>query len=241
MSTNRMQSRMQRMHRALACGNGFTLLEILLAIFILAIVMSLVFGSFQGVFSSADRINATSDLYEMAGAGLVRISADLTALHIAQKPRYKPPDIDSDPDPYRIEGTTEYMGGRSYAMLRFTSLAHLPMGRNPRNGIARIVYYVQAAPNGTYALHRSDALYPFAEFKPSASDPIVCEQVRAFKVIYYDKDGRESEEWDSESDTFENSTPRTIGIRLTLGSEESDYEFSTEVALPVHRSISRRR
>ncbi len=237
MSTNKIQ----RGRRASARQHGFTLLEILLAIFILSIVMSLVFGSFHGVFSSADKINATSDLYEMAGAGLSRISSDLTAIQIMQTPRYEFPQIDSDPDPYRVEGTTEYMGGRSYAMLRFTSLAHLPMGPGPRGGIARIVYYVQAAENGTYALHRSDTLYPFEEFKPSASDPIVCEQVRAFKVIYYDKEGRESEQWDSESDNFENSTPRTIGILLTLGSEDSAYDFSTEVALPVHRSISRRR
>lgn len=227
--------------RAKRPDRGFTLLEILAAMFILSIVMGLLFGTFEGVFSNADHVNAASDIYEMAGAGLGRITADLKAIHIIQPPRYKAPDLDSEPDPYRLEAGTEYAGGQTFAMLRFTSMAHLPMGRDARDGIARIVYYVQDTPDGGFVLRRSDAPYPFPEFEPAPTDPVLCEQVRAFKLIYYDKEGRESEEWNSESDLYDYSTPRSIGVRLTLGSEETPYEFGTEVLLPVHRSVSRRR
>lgn len=220
---------------------GFTLLEILAAMFILSIVMALLFGTFEGVFSNADHINAASELYEMAGAGLGRITTDLKAIHIMQPPRYKVPDLDSEPDLYRLEGGVEYMGGRTFSQLRFTSLAHLPMGREAREGIARIVYYVQDTREGEFILRRSDMLYPFEVFEPSPTDPVVAEKVRGFKFTYYDKDGRESEEWNSESDLYEFSTPRTIGVHLTLGNEEAAYTFSTEVDLPVHRTVSRRR
>jgi general secretion pathway protein J len=220
---------------------GFTLLEILAAIFIFSIVMGLVFGTFGGVFSSADRVSAASDLYEMASASMGRMTTDLKAIHITQPPRYKAPDLDSEPDIYRVEGRAEYMGGQSVATIRFTSLAHLPIGRNPREGITRIVYYVQDTQDDGYVLRRSDAPFPFQPFEPSSTDPVLCEQVIAFKVVYYDKEGRESEEWNSESDLYEYSTPQAVGIELTIGSEQMSYTFATEVALPMVRSISRRR
>lgn len=223
-------------------SRGFTLLEVLVAIFILAIVMGLIFGTFEGVFSNADHVKAGSDLYEMADSCTRRIRADLTALHVMQEPRYQIPGMDSDPDIYRIEGKTESMGGGTFSQLRFTSLAHLPIGGEDRTGIAEIVYYVQDTGNDTYVLRRSDKLYPYPEtFEPKDTDPILCEQVRAFKLTYYDKEGREQEEWNSDGDAFEYSTPKSIAVHLTLGSESDAYDFDTEIELPVQRFISPKR
>ncbi|MCJ8500579.1 prepilin-type N-terminal cleavage/methylation domain-containing protein [Desulfatitalea alkaliphila] len=223
------------------CSRGFTLLEILAAIFIFSIVMGLVFGTFGGVFSSADRVGAASDLHEMASACLVRMATDLKAIHVAREPRYKAPDMDDPPDPYRVEGGTEYLGGELFSRLRFTSLAHLPIGRQPREGIARIVYYPEMKTEGERILRRADNLFPYDDFTPSPTDPVICEQVLSFKVVYFDKEGRDTEEWNSESDLYEHSTPRAVGIELTLGDEQMSYTFVTEVDLPMVRSISRRR
>lgn len=226
-------------------NRGFTLLEILVAIFILAIVMGLIFGTFNGVFSNADHVSAGSDIYAMADSCLRRISADLTALHVTQAIRYKMPLTDSKPDKpdiYRIEGTTDSFGGKSFSRLRFSSLAHLPIDGENHQGIAEIVYYVQETADNTYVLRRADKLYPYPEsFEPKKSDPILCEQVRAFKVTYYDKQGREHDEWDSDSSDYEYSTPESIAIHLTIGSESNSYDFSTEITLPVHRFISQKR
>lgn len=224
---------------------GFTLLEILVAIFILGIVMSLIFGTFEGVFSDADHVSAGSDIYEMADSCLKRIRTDLTALQVTQDIRYKIPTTDSKPDKpdlYRIEGKTDSFGASTFSRLRFTSLAHLPIGGENHEGIAEIVYYVQETADNTYVLRRSDKLYPYPEsFEPKESDPILCEQVRAFKLTYYDKKGREREEWDSDSDDCEYSTPKAIAVHLTIGSESDSYDFSTEIDLPVHRFISQKR
>jgi general secretion pathway protein J len=226
-------------------STGFTLLEILVAIFILAIVMGLIFGTFEGVFSDADRVNAGSDIYAMADSCLKRIRTDLTALHVTQDIMYKIPSTDSKPDKpdiYRIEGKTDSFGASSFSRLRFTSLAHLPIGGENREGIAEIVYYVQETGNNTYVLRRSDKLYPYSEsFEPKESDPILCENVRAFKLTYYDKKDREQEEWNSEGDDYEYSTPKAIAVHLTIGSESDSYDFSTEILLPVYRFVSQKR
>jgi general secretion pathway protein J len=215
--------------------NGFTLLEILLAMFILTIVVSLVFGSFNSVFSSADQINASSDLVEMGNACLNRIKQDLEGLHVTLYPRYKPPDIDDEPELYRIQGREEMNGGNSFARLRFTSLGHLPLNQDSREGIAEIVYYVLADEADGYVIKRADHLYPYPEFEENPLDPTVCEQVRSFKLVYYDNEGRDHETWDSESDDNDFSTPKTIMIQLSVGEEDNIFTFSTEIALPVQR------
>ncbi len=220
------------------CRKGFTLLEILVAMAIFSLVMGLIFGTFEGVFSNADHVNAGSDIYEMADACLGRMTADLSATHILQVPRFKIPEMDDDPDLYRIVGENEYRSGSTFAKLRFTSLAHLPIDGSDRQGIAEIVYYVQETENNEFVIRRKDTLYPYPEeFEENDKDPVLCENVREFKITFYDKDGDEEEEWNSDDDDYEYCTPNVIGIELKLGDEEAPYEFKTAVKLPMQRII----
>lgn len=214
---------------------GFTLLEILVALFILATIITLIFGSFEGVFVNADHINAASDLFEMGTTCMSRMTADLEALHIMNYPRYRPPDIDDDPEIYHIEGTLDPIGGETFSRLRFASLAHLPLNQDHRQGIAQIIYYVQSEGRNGNVLRRADDLYPYPQFEPRPSDPVLCEKVLSFQLIYHSIDGDEEEEWDSESDDVGYATPRSIGIKLSLGDEEHSFEFKTEVTLQLYR------
>ncbi len=220
--------------RPAAC-RGFTLIEVLAAIFIFALVVGLTFGSFEGVFSAADHVNAGSQLYEMGNSGLERIVSDLKAIHVMTYPRYSKPDIDDEPDIYQIKGETVSAGGESFARLRLASLAHLAFQPNGQDGIAQLVYYVQETEDDQYVLRRSDKLYPYPEFEEDPMDPVVFEQIRAFDLVYYDDEGQEYEEWDSESDDFEYSTPKSIGIKLKLGDQQNSVNFETRVSLPIFR------
>ena len=222
--------------RYAACRRGFTLIEILLAISILAIVVSMVMVSFDNIFSNADHINIGSDILALGNNALDRITMDLNALYVMAYPRYTPPDFDDDPDIYRLVGQTRNLAGEVFGWLRFTSLAHLPFNQMISEGIAEIVYYVEQTEEGQFILRRSDTLFPYPEeFEESPDDPVVCEQVREFRLTFYDQEGDELEEWDTEEYDLEFGTPRAIGIKLTIGDEESSFVFSTQVALPVHR------
>jgi general secretion pathway protein J len=217
-------------------SSGFTLLEILTAIFILAIVVSMVLGAFDAIFTNADRVSNRSDLNEMGAAALDRMATDLKAIHVMPYPRYKPPQLlDDEPDIYRVEGKTSNVGGDTFAWLRFTSSAHLPLNHVASEGIAEIVYYVQKASDDAFIIRRADHLYPYPEFEESETDPEVCEQVRGFTLTYFDANGKEYEEWDSESDETEYGTPRAIKIKLALGDETAPDIFTTQIVLPVYR------
>ena len=214
---------------------GFTLMEILLAFLILGIVVTTVLASFNAVFSTTDTLENSSRYYEMAQNCLSRIALDLDALYVTQPPLYKPPEFDDPPDPYRIAGTINNIDGTGFAQLRFTSRAHIPLEEEMKGGIAEIVYYVTAKNDGQLVLRRADHLYPYPPFEDNPGDPILCEYVKSLAFKYYDAEGSESEEWNSDSGDYDHATPEAIGIQLEIGRESESQYFETTVKLAVQR------
>jgi general secretion pathway protein J len=217
--------------------SGFTLLEILIAISIFAVVVTTVFGSFHGVFGQVGILQESMDAHEMAKNCLDRMMTDLQSIHVAQPPAYSPPENTTAADPYRVVGETVEEGGSSFGRLRFASLAHVPLGRHKRSGIAEIVYHVTAEADGTFMLRRSDRLDPAGadETAGPANDPILCEGLRSVAFIFINAEGDPQEVWDSDSDAFDFQTPRAVRIRLVLGMAETAHVFETAVVLPQVR------
>ena len=215
---------------------GFTLLEVLIAIFIFAIVMTTVFGSFNLVFMGVNDIEAGMGRYDTARACLNRILLDLQAVQLTMKPRYRPPGNDGAPDPYRIVGDTSDADGETFGRLRFASLAHVPIGQSNWEGVAEIVYYVEQDQGDRFVLRRTDRLEPFEEDREEISDPILCDRLIGLTFTYYDAEGNDYENWDSESEDFGYATPAAIEIKLILGTEGNSDTFTTMVRLPQYRS-----
>ncbi len=210
-------------------------MEILLAFLILGIVVTTILASFNAVFSTTDTLKNSSQYFNMAKNCLNRMTLDLEALYVQQQPLYKPPDFDDPPDPYRIEGSTTDVGGTSFATIRFTSSAHIPLEKSKRGGIAEIIYYVQAKNEGQLVLKRADHLYPYPEFEEKGGDPALCNNLKSLEFKYIDADGSESDEWDSDSDDYGYATPAAVRIQLEVGNETTSYDFETTIRLAVQR------
>ena len=214
---------------------GFTLLEILIALFIFSVVVTTIFGSYNFIFSSTDALDSGIAVYEPARNCLNRMTTDLQAVYVTLPPVYTPPGFDAPPDTYRFSGEMDTVGDTSFSRLRFTSLAHVAFEKNQQEGIAEIVYYVQPGDNGTFILRRSDTLYPYQPFREKGTDPVLCENLKSLKFTYYDAEGADADHWDSDSDEFKYATPRAVGIQLELGNGSSSQQFATLVTLPVYR------
>jgi general secretion pathway protein J len=216
-------------------AQGFTLMEVLVATAILAVVVTAILASFNSVFSTTEALDESSDIYEMAKNCLKRMVFDLESIHIAQRPMYKPPELDQPPDPYRIVATTKDIGGTGFAQIRFASKAHVRLEQSPREGIAEIIYYVQSKDEGHLVLKRADNLYPFPDFKEKGSDPVLSKYVKSLAFKFYDQEGSEYDVWDSDSDEFGYATPKVIAIRLELANKSASQTFETRVLLPLLR------
>ncbi|MCF8111612.1 MAG: prepilin-type N-terminal cleavage/methylation domain-containing protein [Desulfobacteraceae bacterium] len=233
--------------------SGFTLLELLIAITIFAVIATLVYSTFNAVISKTDAIKEESTVNEMAAACLNRISMDLQALYVEQYPLYKPPDYDDDPDPYRFVGETEYIGGEQFPRLGFASTEHLPMSGKQKpasgnsgaipSGLARIRYHVDkpgdAAPDSGYVLKRGDTPWPYDDSdgidRDPEKDPVLCTDISELRFIYLDEKGDEFETWDSEAEDMDYATPRAVQVYLKIDIGSRQYPFSTRVVLPVFR------
>jgi general secretion pathway protein J len=216
-------------------NRGFTLLEIVIAIFIFSIIVTTIFGSYNSVFTGTEIMNEGVTSYETARTCLDRMIFDLESIHVSLPPQYSPPDFNGPPDPYRIVGSTDNIQTVSFPKLRFTSTAHVSFGGTTESLIAEIVYYVQATDNGHYLLRRADNLYPYEEFEENANDPVLCENLKSLTFNYYDREGTEYEMWDSDAEDFGYATPAAIGITLELTSGTDSLWFKTMVTLPVYR------
>ena len=89
--------------------------------------------------------------------------------------------------------------------------------------------------DGQAVLRRADHLYPYPQFEDNPGDPILCENVKSLAFKYYDAEGTESEEWNSDSGDYDHATPEAIGIQLEIGSESESHNFETTVKLAVQR------
>ncbi|BBO67444.1 hypothetical protein DSCA_13740 [Desulfosarcina alkanivorans] len=219
-------------------ASGFTLMEILVAIFIFALLITTIFGSFRAVFSSADAVGGDVAVFASARTCLGRMATDLSGLYISDYPRYAKPEFNEPEDPYRFVGDVSDLAGSSFGLLQFASLAHLPINRDYRQGVGRIVYYVVQQPDESLVLRRADHLYPFPEFEPSEDDPILCDRLLALEFEYMDADGESSDRWDSESADTEYATPRSVAVRLTVGQPSRPTTFSTRIPLHVYRKAA---
>jgi general secretion pathway protein J len=230
------KSQQQPAARSQQPDKGFTLMEILVATAILAIVVTTVLASFNSVFSTTAVLDEGADIYEMAKNCLKRMTLDLESIYTTQRPIYKPPELDQPPDPYRIVATSEDTGGTGFAQtLRFASRAHVGLENSLRKGIAEVIYYVKAGDNGQLTLKRADHLYPYPEFEKKGSDPTLCKYVKSLSFKFYDKEGTEFDVWDSDSDEFGYATPTAIAIKLELANRAVSHNFETMVALPISR------
>jgi len=216
-------------------ADGFTLLEVLLAIFFFSIIITTIFGAYTAVLDKAESVENNLVFNEMAQVCLNRIILDLKSVYVTLPPLYKQPTIDSLPDPYRIVTAPSESGDDRFMTLRFTSLAHVALDRQFQSGAAEIVYYVQARDDGQFVLRRSDRLFFDEPFEPRPGDPILCESVKNLIFRFVDHEGEEHDKWDSEADDFDYATPRVIAIKLEIGTASSTFAYETRVNLPVYR------
>ncbi len=220
--------------------SGFTLVEVLVAITLFAIVVSTLFGSFKMVISTINPLHQGLDDYEMARNAMDRIILDLKSLCLTHDPLYSPTDMEGaeHPDPFQFFSEKVSVGETSFSLLRFASFEHLGMKGDPNTRIGILHYYVEMAENSTMVLKRADTaavLFKGAEEMALRDNPVLCERVRSFELSFVDQEGKQVETWDSDASEFEFATPYSIKIKLEIGEGETFHLFSTTLVLPTRR------
>ena len=207
---------------------GFTLVEILIAIFILSLVMATVYASYTGTLKNSRQLEEEGNIYKMARASMDRIIKDLSSLQKSS-------------GSFDLHAEKKNSGNREFHSVSFWSASHLAFGENEsEERPAEISYYVREDDDGkSFSLLRSDLSGAKPDqTKKADSGFIICKNIDTFRLTFYDAAGGESDSWSASSvpGQEKGKAPEAIKIELFLvnpADSEKPYKFMTKVFLPV--------
>ncbi len=225
---------------SLAPKNGFTLLEVLISIFILVTVLSTVFASYTGTFRIIGETESQADIYQMARVAFERMSEDLQSVYAYI------PETSKDPG---FGATNDSSGGESLSFvgesteMHFPAKAHLSFGKEKECGQLAIITYTgkqNQADNEPFTLRRKDILLTdiYGQIhgeKPTETHSYpVCNNLASVEFKYYNDEGEDNDSWDSSSE--EGAFPKKVSVSLEFvnpSDPETPFKFSTSLILQV--------
>ena len=220
---------------------GFTLLEILMAIFIFAIVISLAYSSFNASFRIIDSTSSQSATYSMAKVAMERIQEDLESFYPAEEMIFS--------------GRTDTIGGHRADSLEFTSSAAVRLHPKQKlTGYTIISYQVREDPETkTLQLFRSEnpAFTDSDEKNSNSKQLLLCTNLLEVAFDYRNSDGMDVTEWDEKINKDGNmELPELISITLRFvdSNDNRDEEreeggrgtlFKTSLIIPASETQER--
>ena len=220
-------------------NDGFTLAEILIAIFIFSIVLIMIYTSYTGTFRVVGETESQAEIYRMARIAMERMIEDLESTYVPKSEKNAQPEK----DPMQLVqfvGEDQEIGGRRADTLRFISRASLNLsGDDDDTGKTEIAYYVKENEGGEdFILYRSDRpMFEGGSLLKEESDGLVlCEGLVSVNFTYYEEKGEPLENWDSTIGERKSTVPQIVSIFLELANQqdpETPLQFMTSVSLPA--------
>jgi general secretion pathway protein J len=215
-------------------AKGFTLLEILLAFFIFAIIFGIIYSSYSASFKTITNTEGRMELYRKAAIALERISEDIEASYISV------PSAGESGQPAentQFVGINEEINGQDADSLHlFTRIPPLFDNEMETASGSLVAYDVkEGSIENELVLMRSEK----PEFNDETGEEdglVLCDGLQGINFTYFDANGDVHDSWDSNSDDFNAYLPRMVTISLAfLNSEdmENPFKFTTSINLPL--------
>lgn len=222
--------------RQLACPGGFTLLEILLAIFVFSLVISMIAMTMGRSMTLANDIEQQAELYAMARTTLLRIQEEMAAI-----PFY-PPAQGAENGPVRrrqfvLPERTMADDEQQNTVVQFISTADLPVAGDPppRPHRSLILYETEKEADTTLTLFRTATPLTGVP-QPSAGErAILCELLVGIDFQVTDLAGQEHSDWDTDANP-EAGLPQRVTVTLRFrdpGEESGESRFMTSFLIPA--------
>lgn len=211
-------------------ARGFTLVEVMVAIAITAILGALTIGTFRQVGRAGDLVRAQTERYAAARVALSRIGRELSMAFVSDH---------FDPKQYRERPTL--FRGREDTIL-FTTMAHERLYEDARESDQSVVEYaVDADPEhrGEQALFRREKARIDADPERGGRRDVVADRIAGFRLSYWDSQRKEwVREWSTRATDHQNELPDRVKVELELKLDDGKTEkLSTEARIAITRPL----
>ena len=212
-------------------SRGFTLIEILIAIAILALVVSSLYGAYSGTLDTTEMVESIRDVDQVARLALMQMVDDFKGLY------YQKAQGEDTESPYSFGGVME-AEGEGGPIVAFATTSRLDFDMTfPSQRINRVSYIMEKQPDNEklYRLVRKEL--PFADLPGERAEISVeiADGVESLSLTYFNEDGQQFSQWDSKA---EGLLPRLVYIRLKMAGDKSRL-FATSVAIRVQEGEGR--
>jgi general secretion pathway protein J len=227
-----------------ARSRGFTLLELIVAVTVLAFVTMLLYGSFSGMKRTRDGLTRVQDRYREGRIALSRIVRDLQSAYVSQHL------------PINQQITTQktaFIGSQATPAdrLDFNTFSNIRRDRDSHvSDQLEVSYYAESSLEtpGTNDLVRRSSQY--LDLKPEAGGRIdvIATDIDLFELSFLDPTTSQwLDTWDTTQATGQqNRMPLQVRITLVLnggrrsaaGRLRGALRFETTVAIPIQQPLS---
>jgi len=207
-------------------NRGFTLVEVMLAVAILALIVTILYGAFAGSIKSMEISSEGGDIYRRARIVLNRMTQEISCAYLP--PVQAPVQGEETQETQEISDIQYAFIGEDRTedelprdTLSFTTAA-LPL-HGPSHGLKEVGYYLVPDPETEEpSLLMREDITPDDRIDEGGRSRLLAEGIWGIDFTYYDERGREWNRWDSTSYIFDGRIPRSVRISLFFKDERGE-------------------
>ena len=209
-------------------GRGFTLLEVMIAVAVLALIGTLTYKSFDSAYDLKQRVEAAEDRDQTVRGALDRIAREVSMTFLSE--HYDRKRFRERPTFFRLKD------GRREAILTVTSFAHQRLHLDAKESDQAVFEYrLERDDEGRTSLFRRVKAQIDEEPDRGGAKAVLAEDVLRFTVQAWDPRDREwRDEWDSNSPqrTGGALVPPRVRVAITVIDEQGkERTWSTQSRL----------
>lgn len=228
-----MKKKKNRIHQ-----RGLTLVEVLVSVAVLAMIATLIYGTFDALSRAKKGEAQRGDRTRQARAALDRIAREMQSAYLSMH----------NPGVIILQTrVAAYMGktGSPYDRVDFTAFAHLRTEKESKESDqAEIGYFALPDPDkdGKTDLVRREQTPPDMDPQRGGVVSVLCEDIESFDIRYFDPVAAQwIENWDSTLITAQqNRLPLEVKVTIVLKNVPSGVQttYATKFGLPIQQPLS---
>jgi general secretion pathway protein J len=215
-------------------ARGFTLIEVMIAVAITAIIGGMLVGAFQRAAVAKELVEADDERIDGARLALTRMAREISMAFLSEHYDHKR---------YRERPTLfrgRDQGGRG--TLVFTTFAHARLERDAKESDAAVIEYrleSDAERSGEYVLTRREKVHVDDDPDRGGTSAALCDHVTGLELQYWDWKRQEwVREWSSSSVERQGQLPTRVHLKLTLKMPDGkERPFTTETRVAIVRPL----
>jgi general secretion pathway protein J len=216
---------------------GFTLMEIMVAVSITALMGAMIAITFNTSFNAKEVVEGEAERYRMVRVGMARMAREIGSAFVSD--RY-------DPRRYRDSNDrpTNFIGERD--KLLFTTFAHQRLYTDAKESDQAVVEYSVQPSTDRESRGRQDLVRRVNANVDDRMDrggttDLLIENVKRVEFEYWDTDRKEwDDEWDTRRSERKSILPTRVRIMVVVADEEGkEARYTTQTRIMLNTELPR--